>query len=357
MIYAVIMAGGVGTRFWPRSRGVRPKQLLNIFGEKSMIQHTVERILPLVAPENIYVVTNIHQAELVGRQLPGLHLQNILIEPVGRNTAPCIGLAALHILDKDPDGIMAVLAADHLIKPVDKFSSDISFAADIAAQTGACVTLGIVPTRPETGYGYIQYLEQESLGQNRKAFRVKTFAEKPNLETAKRFLTSGDFLWNSGMFIWKASTILKLIEEFLPELYEGLVEIRAALNGQKYDEVVNRVYRSLKGISIDYGVMEKTKEVYVIKSEFEWNDVGSWEEVYQLSKKDAAGNALTGEHVILDSTNSLIYSPGKLVAMVGLHDLIVVDTEDALLICRRDQAQDVKKIVDELHHRRKNELL
>jgi mannose-1-phosphate guanylyltransferase len=356
MIYAVIMAGGVGTRFWPRSRTVRPKQLLNIFGEKTMIQHTAERVQPLVAPENIYVVTNIQQAAAVGRQLPQVESRNILVEPVGRNTAPCIGLAALHILDKDPDGIMAVLAADHLIKPVDKFCDDIRFAADTAVATGACVTLGIVPTRPETGYGYIQFLDQ-FVGNGRKAYRVKTFAEKPNLETAKQFLASGDFLWNSGMFIWKAVTIINLIEEFLPELYEGLMEIKDALHKPKYDEVVARVYRSIKGISIDYGVMEKTEEVYVIKSDFEWNDVGSWEEVYQLSEKDSAGNALTGGHLLADTTNSLVYSPDKPVALVGVHDLIVVNTEDALLICRRDQAQDVKKIVDELQRQKRTELL
>lgn len=322
-----------------------------------MIQHTVERIQPLVNPNNIYIVTNIQQAASVGRQLPEINGQNILIEPVGRNTAPCIGLAALHILDKDPDGIMAVLAADHLIKPVERFCSDIHFAAEIANETNACVTLGIVPDRPETGYGYIQYLDHEFTGIGRKAYRVKTFAEKPTLETAQQFLASGDFLWNSGMFIWKASTILKLIEEFLPELFEGLMEIKAVLNKTNYDDVVNRVYRSLKAISIDYGVMEKTKKVYVIKSEFEWNDVGSWEEVYQLSKKDPAGNALTGNHVVLDTTNTLVYSPDKIVALVGVHDLIVVNTEDALLICRRDQAQDVKKIVDELQRQKRNELL
>ena len=357
MIYAVIMAGGVGTRFWPRSRSVRPKQLLNIFGEKSMIQHTVERIQPLVTTDNIYVVTNVLQAVSLSKQLPQISSKNILVEPVGRNTAPCIGLAALHILNKDPEGVMTVLAADHLIKPIEKFCEDISFASDIAMETDACVTLGIIPSRPETGYGYIQYLEQGAAGNGRKAYRVKTFAEKPNVETAKQFLASGDFLWNSGMFIWKASTILKLIEEFLPELHDGLMEIRLALDQPNYDEVVGRVYRSMKGISIDYGVMEKTKDVYVIKSQFEWNDVGSWEEVYQLSKKDSAGNALTGNHVIIDTTNSLIHSPDKIVAMVGVHDLVVVNTEDALLICRREQAQDVKKIVDELQQQRRNELL
>jgi mannose-1-phosphate guanylyltransferase len=351
------MAGGVGTRFWPRSRTTRPKQLLNIFGEKTMIQHTAERIQPIVDPENILIVTNILQAESVARQLPQIERKNILIEPIGRNTAPCIGLAAVHILQKDPDGVMAVLAADHLIKPVDRFCADINFAAEIAAETGACVTIGIVPSRPETGYGYIQFLDYESLGNDRKAYRVKTFAEKPNLDTAKQFLASGDFLWNSGMFIWKASTILKLIEEFLPELHEGLLDIKEVLGKPGYDETVQRVYRSIKGISIDYGVMEKTKEVYVIKSNFEWNDVGSWEEVYQLSKKDPAGNAWTGDHLYVDTSNSLVYSPDKLVALVGVHDLVVVDTPDALLICRRDQAQDVKKIVDELQKQKRNELL
>jgi mannose-1-phosphate guanylyltransferase len=356
MIYAVIMAGGVGTRFWPRSRTTHPKQLLNIAGDRTMIQQTADRISSLVGPENIFIVTNERQAQGVAEQLPDV--SHILVEPIGRNTAPCIGLAALHILRQDPEGIMVVLAADHLIRPAETFCATLEFAAHVASETNACVTIGIPPTRPETGYGYIQFLEHETIALDaRRAHRVKTFAEKPNLQTAQQFLSSGDFLWNSGMFIWKAATILNLIEEFLPDLYDGLNEIQSVIGKEHYNDTVHRVYHRIKGISIDYGVMERTKSVYVVKGDFEWNDVGSWEEVYQLSKKDALGNATTGPHILYDTTNSMIYSPDKLVAVIGVDNVIVVETEDALLICSREQAQDVKKIVDELQRQKRNELL
>ncbi|HNO11742.1 MAG TPA: mannose-1-phosphate guanylyltransferase, partial [bacterium] len=347
-----------GTRFWPRSRAHRPKQLLNIFGEHTMIQHTVNRIASIAKPSEILVVTNKAQASEVHRQLPQLPSSNILVEPVGRNTAPCIGLAALHVMEKDPNGVMVVLAADHLITPDDVFCKTVEAAAEVALRTEACVTIGIVPTRPETGYGYIQFIENESLeAHGEKAYRVKTFAEKPNLETAKSFIATGDFLWNSGMFVWKASTILRLIEMHLPELYEGLVEIRPTIGTADYTATVDQVYRRIKGISIDYGVMEHTKEVYVLKGHFRWNDVGSWEEVYQLSNKDENGNAVIGQAVCIEANNSLLFSPGKMIALVGVSDLIVVETEDALMICPRDRAQDVKKIVETLQAQKKNELL
>lgn len=358
MLHVVIMAGGVGTRFWPRSRALMPKQLLNIVGERTMIEQTFGRVRSLVPPERILIVTNETQAEAVSRQLPEIPKANILIEPVGRNTAPCIGLAALHIQKKDPEGVMAVLAADHLIQPEGDFCRVIRSAAEVAEKTKAVVTLGIVPTRPETGYGYIQFLENEFLeAAGDKAHRVKTFAEKPNLDTAKRFVKAGDFLWNSGMFIWKASVILKLIETFIPDLHDGLSEIAPVIGKSDYDKTLGRVYHTLKGISIDYGVMERTKDVYVIRCQFQWNDVGSWEEVFRLSPKDANGNAVTGKSVCIDSNNSLIYSPDKTVALVGLTDLIVVETGDALLICPRDRAQDVKKIVEELQRQKRSDLL
>ncbi len=358
MLHVVIMAGGAGTRFWPRSRTTTPKQLLNIVGETTMIQQTAARVESLVKPEQTWVVTNALQAPEVFRQLPLVPRENILIEPVGRNTAPCIGLAALHILKKDPQAVMAVLAADHLIKPDSAFCDTLSSAAKIAHESHACITIGIIPTRPETGYGYIQFVENEfKESGNHRAHRVKTFAEKPNLETAINFVAAGDFLWNSGMFIWRADTIVKLIEIYLPELHEGLMEIEQTLGTTKYDKTLDRVYHKVKGISIDYGVMEHTKDVYVIPSSFEWNDVGSWEEVYHLSPKDATGNAVMGEAILLDSTNTLVYAPGKIVAGIGLNDYIIVSTNDALLIVPRAQAQDVKKIVEELQRRKKNEFL
>lgn len=358
MIHAVIMAGGSGTRFWPRSRAKTPKQLLNITGGRTMIQMTVDRLASLVPRQRVLVVTNIQQAEAVYDQLPDVPKANIIAEPVGRNTAPCIGLAALHLLRVDPEAVMVVLAADHLITPETTFCETVRFAADVAMQTNACVTLGMVPTRPETGYGYIQYLEQETLiiG-GRAAYKVKTFAEKPNFATAQRFLESGDFVWNSGMFIWKASVILDLIAEFMPELYDGLSQIRPTLGTAGYEEAVARVYRAQKSVSIDYGVMEHAANVYVIKGDFTWNDVGSWEEVYQLSAKDDHGNAVTGDSVLIDTAESMVYAPGKTVALIGVRDLVVVDTGDGLLICHRHRVQDVKKVTDELKQRGKNELL
>jgi mannose-1-phosphate guanylyltransferase len=358
MIHAVIMAGGVGTRFWPRSRALQPKQFLNILGERSMLQMTVDRLNGLVDRSRILVVTNAQQAGMAAEQLPELPPGHILAEPVGRNTAPCIGLAALHIQRADPEGVMVVLAADHLIERVDRFCDQIRFAAHIATTTGACVTIGIPPGRPETGYGYIQYRPDDAIEHDgQAAFRVKTFAEKPNYETARRFLESGDFLWNSGIFVWKASTIRALIAEFMPELHEGLEEIRPSLGTAAYDDVLSRVYRSQKSVSIDYGVMEFARDVFVVRGDFVWNDVGSWEEVYQLSTKDEFGNVLVGEHVTVDAANTLVHSTEKAVALVGVRDLIVVETPDALLICHRNRAQDVKKVTDELKQRGKNELL
>lgn len=358
MIHAVIMAGGSGTRFWPRSRTTMPKQLLNILGERTMIQMTVDRLSELIPLERTMIVTNVHQAAEVRRQLKGLPAGNILAEPMGRNTAPCIGLAALHIIRRDPEAVMAVLAADHLIEPADAFCRTLEFAAHVASTTHSAVTLGLTPTRPETGYGYIQFRDDHPVRiEGRQAFKVKTFAEKPNYETAKRFIESGDFVWNSGMFVWKASVILGLIKEWMPELYDGLEAIRPTIGTNGYEETVERVYRTQKSISIDYGVMERATNVLMIKGDFVWNDVGSWEEVYQLSPQDVHGNAATGETIMVDTVNSLVYSSGKLVAMVGVRDLVVVDTGDALLVCHRNRVQDVKRITEELKQQGKNHLL
>ena len=358
MTYAVIMAGGVGTRFWPRSRTSKPKQLLNIFGDRSMIQQTVDRIMPFLDAAHILVVTNAVQAEAIREQLPQLPDKNILIEPIGRNTAPCVGLAASHIVARDPDAVMAVFAADHLISPAENFYHTLDAAVQIAKDTSGSITIGIQPTRPETGYGYIQFLESEFLeSNNSRAYRVKAFAEKPNEATAQRFVESGDFLWNSGMFVWKASTILSLIGEHLPELSKGLEKIQSAIGKDDYTAVVGDVFTGLKGISIDYGVMEKTRDVYVLKSDFEWNDVGSWLEVHELSAKDENGNALVGSHVVFDSSNSFVFSPDQTIAMVGVNNLIVVNTGDALLICNRDRTQDVKQVVEILKREKKVDLL
>ncbi|RMD88789.1 MAG: mannose-1-phosphate guanylyltransferase [Calditrichaeota bacterium] len=346
MLFGLIMAGGSGTRFWPKSRHKTPKQLLRIYGEKSMIQNTVDRLKPLIEKEGLFIVTTEAQTDEIKKQLPFIPNQNIIVEPKGKNTAPCIGLSALYMEKIDPEGVMVVVPADHLIQDNEIFIQTLKAGVQIATEKDCLVTIGIQPSYPSTGYGYIQYNDEVANINGVSICRVKTFAEKPNLETARRFLESGEFLWNSGIFIWKVKTILREIEEYLPHLYDGLLEIKAALGTEKENQVIERVYCQIKSISIDYGVMEHAKNVLVLKGQFGWNDLGSWDEVYKLYPKDENENALIGQHIVIDAKGCYVDAPDKLVAVLGVNDLIVVDTKDALLICRRDRAQDVKEIVD-----------
>jgi mannose-1-phosphate guanylyltransferase len=351
-MYAVIMAGGVGTRFWPRSRNRRPKQLLKILDDKTMIQATVSRLDGLITPDKICVVTTEPQIEEIKEQLPFLKPGNLIVEPKGKNTAPCIGLSAVILKHRDPDAIMAVLPADHRILDEKLFRKVLAAAEVTASKQDCLVTIGIHPTYPATGYGYIQVNGKVDEINDIDILKVKTFAEKPDLTTAKRFLDSGDFLWNSGMFIWKANSILKEIEESLPELYDGLMEIEKYLGTKSQDEVIKKVYCTIKSISIDYGVMEQSENVFVLKGEFDWNDVGSWEEIYKISPQDRDKNVIIGDHFIKDTSGCLIDSPNRFVATLGLENLIVIDTDDALLICRRDMSQHVKDLVEAM--KRKN---
>lgn len=353
-IYAIIMAGGVGSRFWPKSREKMPKQLLKIFGDNTMIQDTVKRISKFIKYENIIVVTNKIQRDGVLAQLPELPLENIISEPFGRNTAICVGLASLIISKRKSDAVSIVLPADHLIKDDESFINIMKNAADFAHKSKALMTIGIQPTRPETGYGYIQ---REELEVSKNIFKVKTFAEKPNHQTAVRFLESGDFLWNSGMFIWRVDTVLHELMQYLPDTYNGLQKIEKALNTSDFDKVLEKVYGMAMNISVDYGIMEKSKNVYVIKSTFDWSDVGSWEEVYLLSNKDIDGNFVDGDIFLDDVKNSYISSNKKFISVSGIDNLIIIDTDDALLICDRNKSQDVKKIVDFLKKRKSNDLL
>ncbi len=353
-IYAVIMAGGVGSRFWPRSTEQNPKQLLRIFGENTMIQDTVNRLDGLVEDQNIFVVTNKIQRAKIIDQLSQLPEENIIAEPFGKNTAPCIGLAATIIKAKDPDAVMVILPADHLIQNVEEFRRVIKLAAEFANKSKSLVTLGIKPDRPETGYGYIQFQEEPL---ENEIHKVYTFAEKPNLETAKRFIDSGDFLWNSGMFIWRADVILNYMEKLMPELYEGMCVVDKAIGQENFNDVVTEVYGQLTKISIDYGVMEKAKDVYVIPCEFGWSDVGSWETVYQLSEKDKDGNAAAGDVYLHKTKNSYVYSEGDFTAVIGLENVIVINNNNTLLVCNRDNVQDVKLVVDYLKMNGKKELL
>lgn len=354
------MAGGVGTRFWPRSRERSPKQLLEIVGKGTMIQNTVARLDGIIDAGDVFVVTNRAQKALTAKQLPQIPEDNIIVEPVGRNTAPCIGLAAIHVRRVDPDAIMVVLPADHIIQDVKEFQRVLSVAIQTAAASHSLLTIGITPTSPETGYGYIQMFNEDGDHNpffSNGVFKVKTFAEKPNLTTAERFLASGDFLWNSGMFVWKAGVILDQIRLRLPDLYVELMKIDHVIGNSQYQSTLELVYGLIRGISIDYGVMEKAEEVYVIPANFGWSDIGSWDEVYRVSGKDAQGNCITGTVIQKDTQNCYIYSPARMVATIGVEDLIVVSTDDAILICKRGRSQDVKDIADYLKRKQMNTYL
>jgi mannose-1-phosphate guanylyltransferase len=344
-LYAVIMAGGVGARFWPRSKMKTPKQLLKIFGENTMIQDTVKRIEPLVKKDNIYIITNRVQQEGIEAQLPDIPKENIIYEPFGRNTAACIGLASILIHTKDSEAVTFILPSDHIIPEEDLFRQTLINAADFAFNSKGLVTIGVTPTKPETGYGYIQIDEKQVKDH---IFKVLTFAEKPNFSTAVRFLESGDFLWNSGMFIWRADSIIEEIKNYLPDLSSGLNHIKTEIGKPTYDETLTNIYGQLKKISIDYGVMEKSKNVYLVKGNFSWSDVGSWDAVYQLSEKDSDGNVKVG-HVYTDmSVDSYVYSPDNFTALIGVDNIIVINTEGAVLICKREKSQDVKNVIDYL---------
>ena len=343
---ALIMAGGRGERFWPKSRKNLPKQFLSLTDDgKTMIQLTVERILPLVKMEDIYISTNRDYKELVRRQLPEIPEENILCEPVGRNTAPCIGLGAVHMRKKYEDAVMYVLPSDHLIKYTSIFLSTLTDAGEVAEQGENLVTLGITPDCPETGYGYIKFLPDQMLG---RAFEVDRFVEKPDLETAKEYVASEQYLWNSGMFIWKVSTILKNLETYLPETYQGLNRIAGAIGTEEEEAALEKEFSAFQSESIDYGIMEKAKHIYILSGSFGWDDVGSWLAVGRIKKSNEFGNVITGNAVTVDTKNCIIQGGKKLIATVGIEDIIVVDTEDALLICEKDSAGNIKKVLENL---------
>lgn len=350
-MYAVIMAGGKGARFWPRSREHKPKHLLDITGNRTIIQETVSRISSLIPPDRTLIITGAAHADELRRQLPEIPAENILVEPVGRNTAPCIGLAAIHIRRRAGDAVMAVLPSDHVIAVDRVFLDTLAAAAEAAEREDALVTIGIKPTGPETGYGYIE--RGNPVGQigGKLIYGVWSIREKPPLEQAMSFVEAGTFYWNSGMFIWKTSTILQAIETHLPDLHAGLLRLEAALGTEQYEVVLRDTYEETRSISIDYGVMEKADKVLVIPGNFAWSDVGSWDALWEFLEKDFAGNACRGEVIAVESADSLVYSPKKLVALVGVRDLIVVETDDALLICRRGDSQKVKSIVDILEEK------
>lgn len=359
-LIAVIMAGGRGERFWPRSRARHPKQLLPIVSTRTMLQETVDRIRPLVTEKNIYIATGEILSKKVKSQLPFLPEKNIILEPVGRNTAACIGLAAIKIEREHPRSTMVVLAADHLIGEREEFLEIIRAGAETAEETGNLVTLGIKPTRPETGYGYIEVESGKFKVESKKkieVYKVERFVEKPDGERAKKFLSSGNYYWNSGMFIWTVESILKAIEEHMPKLFKGLETIKDSLDTPREAKVLRQVFQGLESISIDYGVMEKAKNVVLIKADIPWDDVGSWLAIERIHPKDDKGNVVLGKFEGIDSRNCIIISDEHLVATLGVSDLIVVTTPQATLICSKEKAQDMKKIVKKLADKKLEEYL
>ena len=358
MLHGVIMAGGSGTRFWPKSRRKTPKQLLSITGARSMIQETFARLHAAIPAERISVVTNSDQADGVRLHLPELPRQNMIVEPCGRNTAACIGLAALDVANKDPDAVMVIVPADSYIHPPEAFLKVISAAANVAAEQDAIVTIGIPPTFPATGYGYIHCGERVPAGSDVNVFDVVEFKEKPTADMAAEFLQSGNYFWNSGSFIWKVSTIFDAFREHMPALYASLERITPVLGTEKEAEVIADEYARLESISIDYGVMERARNVMAVEATYTWDDVGSWKSVESHKKPDIHGNVIDAHAEIVDTANcTIVGEKGHLIAAVGVKDLIIVQTPDATLVCHKDSAQDVKKIVDILKEKKMDEYL
>jgi mannose-1-phosphate guanylyltransferase len=356
-LYFVIMAGGRGTRFWPRSRTRTPKQLLNIMGEKTMLEQTIDRLLPITDWGHLFVVTEISQAEAVEKLLPELPGRHLIVEPLGKNTAPCIGLAALILERINPEAAMVVLPSDHHIARPEAFQETLLAAVQAARKGPYLITLGIKPTYPETGYGYLEQGPERMQAVNYPVRQVKAFHEKPDRSRAEVMIQSGRFFWNSGMFIWTVSSILDQMARLTPEMYREIRKLEAFWEQPEWEEALLSAYKAVDNVSIDYAVMERADQVLMLEGDFGWNDLGSWEAVYQLEEKDEWANCLKGSVLVLDSQGCLVYSPQKKVALLGLKDLIVVDTPDALLVCPRERAQEVKKIVQLLEDQNQVDLL
>jgi mannose-1-phosphate guanylyltransferase len=346
--YVVIMAGGIGTRFWPKSRTNFPKQFLDILNiGKTLIQSTFDRFSSFIPLENIYVVTSEEYVNIVKKQLPELPLQNILAEPSRKNTAPCIAYISFKLTKLDPNALLIVAPADHLISDTIAFKKVCLEALSFTNKHNAIITLGIKPTYPNTGYGYIQY---EGYPVSDNVFKVKTFTEKPNLELAKTFIASGEFLWNAGIFMWQVKHIITAFEKHLPELFDLFVSQKEKLNTPEENAALQQIYPYSASVSIDVGIMEKADNVYVIPSSFGWSDLGTWNSAYENLNKDNHDNAVTSTNVMLiNTTNSIVHTnEGKLIVIQGLKDYIVVDTDDVLLICQKDKEQEIKEYVSDV---------
>ncbi|HEY4061812.1 MAG TPA: mannose-1-phosphate guanylyltransferase [Puia sp.] len=355
--YVVIMAGGIGSRFWPKSRQNFPKQFLDILNTgKTLIQWTYERFATFIPVENIYVVTSHEYAGIVAEQLPELPLANILGEPSRKNTAPCIAYISFKLMQSDPLASLIVAPADHLILDKKAFNKVCLEALSFVNKHNAFITLGIKPTYPNTGYGYIQH-EQQSVTDN--VYKVRTFTEKPNLELAKTFLASGDFLWNAGIFVWQVKNIIGAFEKYLPEMYEVFAADKDKFNTPGEKAALEHIYPLCTNISIDFGIMEKADNVYVIPSSFGWSDLGTWNSAFENLPKDYLGNAVAGDNVVvIDSTRCMVHAPNdKLLLLQGLDDFIVVDSEDVLLICKREKEQEIKEYVAEIKRNKGDQYL
>ncbi|GAB5444726.1 MAG: mannose-1-phosphate guanylyltransferase [Fuerstiella sp.] len=351
MLHAVIMAGGSGTRFWPQSRQKLPKQLLRLYGDRTMIQQTLDRCGDLVQPAQSWVVTNAVQAAATADQLPAVPRGNVLVEPAARNTAPCVGLAAIHALKADPDAILFVMPADHVIAPPEVFQQAARQAVDVVEQDpDRLVLFGIPPGFPATGYGYIERADELSGQQG--VYEVASFREKPDQPTAQQYIDSGSFYWNCGIFCWKAETILRHLQEQEPETHQRLLKIGEAIGTETYEDVLQAEFPQMNSISIDYAVLERATGVTVIEAPFEWDDVGSWLAVARLSDADEHGNTADGKVVTVDASNNIIRTTDQhLVAALGVEDLIIVHTPDATMVARREDSERVKQILEQLKHR------
>ena len=353
MRFAVIMAGGRGERLWPLSRNETPKQFLKLLGEQTMLQKTVERVVPLIPLKNTYVVVGREHVGIVREQLPELPTENIIVEPIGRGTAPCVGLAAIRLSRVDPDGVMMVLPADHVIADEERFRHLLDNAATIAEAGTHLVTLGITPDRPATEYGYIQApFSQRRPSTDTPVLEVKQFTEKPDLETAERFLQEGGYYWNSGMFIWRVDTILREMEEHMPKLLAGLMAIEERAGTPNYKETLARIYAEQEVNSIDYGVLEKSARVLVIPTgNIGWSDVGDWNALSKVLETDEEGNLIRASHIGVDTSNCIILSKHtsdteRFVATLGLSDIVIIDTDDVLLVMDKARAQEVRRIIE-----------
>lgn len=364
---AILLAGGRGTRFWPRSRLRTPKQLLNIAGRDTMLRETAARLQPLFPPRHLWVVTNIEQSAAVGRELPRVPAAHILAEPAGRNTAAAIGLAAIHLAREHGDALMAVLPSDSYVAGAARYRSLVRAALELARTPGNLVVLGIPPTRPETGYGYIERGDVAARPRGVAAYAVRRFTEKPALPLARNYVASGKYFWNAGMFFWRVSTFLDSLRRFLPATCDALEELGRTIGTRRYPSALRRIYPRLENISVDYAIMEPATRlrggatppprVSVIPANVGWSDIGSWAAVYELLAAKPGANVSAGPSFTLDAQGNYFWSPKKLVAAIGVRDLVLVETEDALLLCARDRSQDVGKIVKWIEQQKRSKLL